>query len=108
VKRTRGFLPGGTGPASSKQGTCSLIEPGFDKKLGKGRMRHVRTPIVQTDLGIARQFEVALAFAMVRDGEHSHFCVHIRGDTDFPMDFDVPGMTEEFGPVSKKGVLVHT
>jgi hypothetical protein len=70
-------------------------------------MRHVRTTIVQADFGVARQFERSLACAMVCYRELAHFRGYIRRDTDLPEDFDVSGVTAEFGPVSMKGVFVN-
>ncbi|MGZ2451541.1 hypothetical protein ACVIRO_004295 [Rhizobium ruizarguesonis] len=101
-----GFLSGSTWPATGKQGACRLVKPRLHEKLGETRMRHIRAAIVQADFGITCQFEGSFPCATVRDCEHAHFHVHIGCDTDFRDDFNVAGMTAEFGPVSMKGVLV--
>jgi hypothetical protein len=68
-------------------------------------MCHVRTPVVQTQLGIACEFESSFPPA-VFNSKSAYFRIDLRRDANSPRNHDVLGPIAELGPITMKTLFM--
>jgi hypothetical protein len=94
-------------PATRKQGACCPIIFRFHEELGECGMCHIRTPVVQTDFGVACEFESSFSSPAVFNSKRADFRVDIWCDADCPRCLDAPDATAELGPVAMEAMLMR-
>ena len=82
------------------------IEFRLQEQLGEGRVGLVGAAVIQADLRVAGQVDLAGPAAVVDERHHADFGVGVRRHADGPAGLDVAVPAAELGPVGMELVLV--
>src|SRR5262249_56563309 len=93
-------------PAAGQQGARTSDELGCEEQLRKGRVALIRAAMIQADLGVAGQLQLAGPAAVIDERDQAHFRVVVPRDADGPRGLNVAVPAAEFGPVGVEADLV--